>query len=145
MIGFLKVFGKGVLYTILFPFIVLIWALFTVYCIGLFIYQFFKSVILWIKGDSPFADTKEDVEAKRILMERMNQTTTSQQNDQYKDALIASLANAVVQQQSQMQQQQQQNPQNNVPIYDVFPTEELEHSEPSQLEQYFDEEKGDEE
>ena len=138
MIGFLKVFGKGVLYTILFPFIILIWVLFTIYCIGLFMYQFFKSVILWIKGDSPFADTKEDIEAKRVLLERQNQTVATQQNDQYKDALIASLANAVVQQQQQMQQQEKNQP-NELPTYDALPAEEIEHEEIAEIEQFVDE------
>ena len=72
MIGFLKVFGKGVLYTILLPFILLIWALFTVYCIFLFIFYFFRNNVVWLKGGSPFADMKEDVKAKQILLEQQN-------------------------------------------------------------------------
>lgn len=142
MIGFLKVFGKGVLYTILFPFIVLIWVLFTVYCIFLFIYSFIKSVILWIKGDSPFNDTKEDAEAKRILIDRQNQQNTSQTNDQYKDALIATLASAVAAQ-SQANQQMNQKPE--IPAVDVFPTAEIEQNEPTQLENYLGDEEEDNE
>lgn len=142
MIGFLKVFGKGVLYTVLFPFIVLILVLYTVYCIFLFIYTFIRAVILWISGGSPFDDTKEDVEAKRILLGRQNQETAAQQNDQYKDALIATLASAVAAQSQAAQQAQQ--PQQSVPTYDVFPTNELENNEPSQIEQYIDE-KGEDE
>lgn len=142
MIGFLKVFGKGVLYTILFPFIVLIWVLFTVYCIFLFIYSLIKSVILWIKGDSPFNDTKEDAEAKRILIDRQNQQNTSQTNDQYKDALIATLASAVAAQ-SQANQQMNQKPE--IPAVDVFPTAEIEQNEPTQLENYLGDEKEDNE
>ena len=142
MIGFLKVFGKGVLYTVLFPFIVLILVLYTAYCIFLFIYTFIRAVILWISGGSPFDDTKEDVEAKRILLGRQNQETAAQQNDQYKDALIATLASAVAAQSQAAQQAQQ--PQQGVPTYDVFPTNELEHNEPSQIEQYIDE-KGEDE
>ena len=142
MIGFLKVFGKGVLYTVLFPFIILIWALFTVYCIFLFIYSLFKNLIVWIKGGSPFGDTKEDIEAKRVLLERQNQQQTSQTNDQYKDALIATLASAVAAQSQAVQQQQSQ--QENVDTVDVFPTEQLDYNEPSQLENYL-EEKGEDE
>lgn len=142
MIGFLKVFGKGVLYTILFPFIVLIWVLFTVYCIFLFIYSFIKSVILWIKGDSPFNDTKEDAEAKRILIDRQNQQNTSQTNDQYKDALIATLASAVA---AQSQANQQMNQKQEIPAVDVFPTAEIEQNEPTQLENYLGDEKEDNE
>ena len=142
MIGFLKVFGKGVLYTILLPFILLIWALFTVYCIFLFIFYFFRNNVVWLKGGSPFADMKEDVKAKQILLEQQNKQETAQTNDQYKDALIATLASAVA---AQSQQQQSPQPQQNVPTVDVFPTQELEHhEEPTQLEEYL-EEKGDDE
>ena len=144
MIGFLKVFGKGVLYTVLLPFIILIWALFTVYCIFLFIYYFFRNNIIWLKGGSPFADSKEEVKAKQILLERQNQQNNSQQNDQYKDALIATLASAVAAQ-SQNAAQQQAQPQERVPMVDVFPTEEIEQKEPSQLEQYLEEQEGEKE
>ena len=139
MLGFLKVFGKGVLYTILFPFIVLILVLYTVYCIFLFVFEFFRSLILWIKGGSPFDDTPEDAEAKRILLAQQNQGTNVQTNDHYKDALIATLASAVA---AQSQAAQQNTQQQDVPTLDVFPTNELEHEEPSQIEQYIDE-KGD--
>lgn len=138
MLGFLKVFGKGVLYTILFPFIVLILALFTIYCIGLFIYQFIRAVITWISGGDPFADTKEDIEAKKILLERQNQGN-GPTADQTKDAVIAALANAVLQQQQNMQQQPNNPQEKEIPTYDVFPTEEIEQNEPSLLEQYIDE------
>ena len=120
----------------------LILVLYTVYCIFLFIYTFIRAVILWISGGSPFDDTKEDVEAKRILLGRQNQETAAQQNDQYKDALIATLASAVAAQSQAAQQAQQ--PQQSVPTYDVFPTNELENNEPSQIEQYIDE-KGEDE
>jgi len=141
MIGFLKVFGKGVLYTVLLPFIILIWALFTVYCIFLFIYYFFRNNIIWLKGGSPFADSKDDVKAKQILLERQNQQTNNQQNDQYKDALIATLASAVAAQSQNAAQQ----PQEQVPVVDAFSTESIEQKEPSQLEQYLEEQEGDKE
>ena len=142
MISFLKVFGKGVLYTVLLPFIILIWALFTVYCIFLFIYYFFRNNIIWLKGGSPFADTKEDAEAKRILLERQSQQANAQQNDQYKDALIATLASAVA---AQSQNAAQQQPQENIPAVDVFPSEQIEHQEPTQLENYLDNQEGEKE
>lgn len=130
MIGFLKVFGKGILYTILLPFILLIWAGFAVYCVFLFIIMLIKSIVTWITGGSPFSDTKDDIRAKKILLERQNQNTTPN-NDQYKDALIATLATAVA--------QQTNKPTNNVPTYDVFPTQEIEQtSEPTQLENYLE-------
>ena len=142
MLGFLKVFGKGVLYTVLLPFILLTLCLYTVYCILIFIYTLIKSLILWIMGNSLFNDTKEDIEAKKILLARQNQQTQTQTNDQYKDALIATLASAVAAQAQSAQQPSQ--PVNETPTLDVFPTNELEQQEPSQLENYLDE-KGDEE
>ena len=136
MIGFFKVFGKGVLYTILLPFILLIWALFTVYCVCLFIFEFFKSVVVWISGGSPFGDTKEDVKAKQILLERQNKEANAQNQEQYKDAIIATLASAVAQQ-AGINQQAPVNPQPN-PSYDVFPTQQIEENKPSQLETFID-------
>ncbi|GEM_PF-2739996 len=144
MIGFLKVFGKGVLYTVLLPFILLIWALFTVYCILLFIYTLFKSIIIWIKGSSPFADTKEDIEAKRILLERQNKQQASeaqQTSDQYKDALIATLASAVAAQ-SQAANNNQQNPA--IPTVEAYQPEAIELQDSEQIEEYTNE-KGDDE
>ena len=134
MFGFLKVFGRGVLYTVLLPFIVLIWVLFTVYNIFLFIVMFFISVIKWVKGGSPFADTKEDVQAKKLLLERHNQAATTEQTQQNKDALIAALASAVIQSTNQQNQSTEQT--QNVQTYEAYPAQEIESSEPTQIEHF---------
>lgn len=134
MFGFLKVFGRGVLYTVLLPFIVLIWVLFAVYNIFLFIVMFFISVIKWLKGGSPFADTKEDVQAKKLLLERQNQAATTQQTEQNKDALIAALASAVIQSTNQQNQSTEQA--QNVQTYDAYPAQEIDSSEPNQIEHF---------
>lgn len=134
MFGFLKVFGRGVLYTVLLPFIVLIWVLFTVYNIFLFIVMFFISVIKWVKGGSPFADTKEDVQAKKLLLERQNQAATTEQTQQNKDALIAALASAVIQSTNQQNQSTEQT--QNVQTYEAYPAQEIESSEPTQIEHF---------
>ncbi len=141
MFGFLKVFGRGVLYTVLLPFIVLIWVLFTVYDIFVFIVMFFISVIKWLKGGSPFADTKEDVQAKRLLLERQNQAATTEQTEQNKDALIAALASAVIQTTNQQNQNAEQT--QNVQTYEAYPAQEIESSEPNQIE-HFDNNEGEE-
>ena len=134
MFGFLKVFGRGVLYTVLLPFIVLIWVLFTVYNIFLFIVMFFIAVIKWVKGGSPFADTKEDVQAKKLLLERQNQTVAAEQTEQNKDALIAALASAVIQSTNQQNQGAEQA--QNVQTYEAYPAQEIESSEPNQIEHF---------
>lgn len=134
MFGFLKVFGRGVLYIVLLPFIVLIWVLFTVYNIFLFVVMFFVSVIKWVKGGSPFADTKEDVQAKKLLLERQNQASATEQTEQNKDALIAALASAVIQSTNQQNQSTEQT--QNVKTYEVYPAQEIESSEPTQIEHF---------
>ena len=106
MLGFLKIFAQGVLYVVLLPFILLILALYAIYCVFVFIYIAIRSVIVFFMGGTPLGDLPEDVEAKRILMEReaAKQENTTQ-----------SLADAIVQSQMQIaqslyQQQQAQQP-----------------------------------
>lgn len=142
MLGFLKVFGKGVLYTILLPFILLILVLYTVYCCFLFIYMLIKSLILWIMGNNLFSETKEDIEAKKILLAQQSQEQTSQTNDQYKDALIATLASAVAAQAQSAQQTNQQIEE--APALDATPVSEIDHDEPYQLENNLDEQEDEE-
>ena len=70
MLSFFKIFGQGVLYVILLPFIVLLLALYAVYCILVFIYMAIRNIIIFFSGGTPLGDMKEDVEAKKILMAR---------------------------------------------------------------------------
>ena len=70
MLSFFKIFGQGVLYVILFPFIVLLLALYAVYCILVFVYMAIRNIIIFFSGGTPLGDMKEDVEAKKILMAR---------------------------------------------------------------------------
>ena len=81
MLQFLKVFGRGVLVTLLLPVILLVWVIYGIYCIGLFIFMFFKSTIEYFQGKTFNADLPEDLEARRIVLEK------EKQNEQAKDAL----------------------------------------------------------
>ena len=69
MLKLLKVFGRGVLTTVLLPFILLIWLFYGIFCIGLFIVMFVKGVIAFFKGDLASSDLPEDIEARRLLLE----------------------------------------------------------------------------
>ena len=91
MLKLLKVFGRGVLVTVLLPFILLIWVLYGVYCIGLFIFMFFKSTIEFFQGKSFNADMPEDLEARRMLLEQ------EKTEAQAKDALSMMYQNAMTQ------------------------------------------------
>lgn len=70
MLGFLKVFLQGILYVVLLPLIVAILAIYAVYCAIVFIYIAIRSIIVFFMGGTPLGDLPEDVEAKRILLER---------------------------------------------------------------------------
>ena len=91
MLKLLKVFGRGVLTTVLLPFIVLIWALYGVYCIGIFVFMFFKTTIEYFQGKTFDADLPEDLEARRLLLEQ------EQKDAQAKDALSMMYQNAMTQ------------------------------------------------
>lgn len=70
MVNFLKAFGRGVLYVVLFPFAILLISCYAVVGFLIFLFLIGKSVILFFKGKTIFSDLPEDIEAKRILSER---------------------------------------------------------------------------
>ena len=93
MLHFLKVFGRGVLVTILLPFILLVWVLYGVYCIGLFVFTFFKSTIEYFQGKTFDADLPEDLEARRMLLEKEQQEEQAKQafNMMYKNTFTETI------------------------------------------------------
>lgn len=110
MLGFIKIFLQGLLYVVLLPLIIFVLALYAAYCIIIFVYMAIRSVIVFFMGGTPLGDLPEDVEAKRILMEReqvKNQDPTQ------------TLANAIAQ--SSMQIAQNMYAQQGAP--EVAPTE----------------------
>ena len=70
MLGFLKVFVRGIVCTVLLPLILAVWVLYGVYCFFAFIVMFVRSVILFFAGDNPTGELKEDIEAKKILEQK---------------------------------------------------------------------------
>lgn len=81
MLSLLKVFGRGILVTLLLPFIVLVWVLYALYCCGSFIYMFFKSLIDFFRGKDFSSEMPEDIESRRIVLE------SEKQNEQAKEML----------------------------------------------------------
>lgn len=103
MLGFIKIFLQGILYVVLLPFILLLLALYCVYCIIVFIYMAIRSVIVFFSGGTPLGDLPEDVEAKRILMER-EQAKSENTTQSLADALVQSqlqITQALLNQQNQ--------------------------------------------
>ena len=95
MLGFLKIFLQGILYVVTLPFTLLILAIYAVYCVVIFIYMAIRSIIVFFMGGSPLGDLPEDVEAKRILMER---------EEEKKANTVQSFADALAQSQAQLMQ-----------------------------------------
>ena len=67
MSNIFKNLGKGVLYVIAFPFIILAIALAGVAGIFIFIYELIKIIVLFFAGKSIFTPLDEDIKAKAIL------------------------------------------------------------------------------
>lgn len=67
MVNFFKNFGKGVLYVLVLPFLLVGLALYGVGALFVFIFLAFKGLILFFTGRSLYEDLPEDVEAKKRL------------------------------------------------------------------------------
>lgn len=72
MAAFFKLILHGFLYAIGLPFFVIALAIYSLYCLVMFIYEAIRSLFVFFKGGTPFGDLKEDAEAKKILLERQN-------------------------------------------------------------------------
>ena len=124
MLGFLKVFLQGILYVVLLPLILLTLVGYAVYCIFVFIYMAIRSIIVFFMGGSPLGDLPEDVEAKRILMEREQQKANTMQT--FADALVQSqvqIAQNILNQQN-VNSVPQQPTKTEQPVEEIYVTEE---------------------
>ena len=77
--NFFKLFLKGILVTILFPLILLVWVLYGVYCLGLFLVMFVKAVIEYFQGKEPAGEMIEDIESRRAILEKEEADAHAQQ------------------------------------------------------------------
>ena len=129
MLGFLKVFARGIICTILLPFILLIWVLYGVYCLVMFFVVLVKSIILFFAGENAAGDLKEDIEAKRILLEK--------EQSQVEQAQVMNMMyqNMAAQQQMFNQQMMQQQA---MPQQPVMPTQPVQPQPTAQQQNDFD-------
>lgn len=67
MINFFKNFGKGILYVLVLPVIIVALAIYAVVALFVFIFLAFKGLILFFTGRSLYEDLPEDKEAKKRL------------------------------------------------------------------------------
>lgn len=114
MVQFFKVFGRGVLYTVLLPFILVVWVLYGVYCLIIFIIMFIKSLIGFFKGESVTGETKEDQAARKMILEQeqAQQNATQMMSAMYQNVLAQAQAQQTMMQQNpgMMGQQMYQQP-----------------------------------
>lgn len=69
---FIKMIGRGILYIFLCPLLILLVALFSIVGIFIFLFLCVKSVFLFFYGKTIFSDLPEDIEARRILSEKLD-------------------------------------------------------------------------
>ena len=67
MLNFFKSFGKGILYVLVLPFLLVGLALYGVVAIFIFIFLAIKGLVLFFTGRSLYEDLPEDKEAKRRI------------------------------------------------------------------------------
>lgn len=72
MTNFFKGFGKGLLYVLLFPFILVGIVLYAVFGLFVFIFQLFKLIYLFFTGRTLYSDLEEDIAAKAALEKEQN-------------------------------------------------------------------------
>lgn len=69
MSAIFKSFGKGLLYVIIFPALVVAIAIYAVFGLFVFVFQFGKLIYLFFTGRTLFSDLEEDIAAKAKLSE----------------------------------------------------------------------------
>ena len=126
MLKLLKVFLRGLVVTLLLPFIVAVWVIYALYCVGLFLFMFVKTTIEYFKGLSFNTDLPEDLEARRIVLEK------EKRDEQAKDMLSSMYENSIAQQQANLYNQNEEineNSEENRDFLDEITTDEQEKKE----------------
>jgi hypothetical protein len=84
MIGFLKVFGQGILYVVLSPFIIAFFALYIVYALIMFIVQSIKYLFMFFLGRDFKNGFSEDIEARKRMQDLAFNPATGSYQDKSK-------------------------------------------------------------
>jgi len=87
MVSFFKNFGKGVLYVLVLPFLLVGLALYAVVAFFVFIFLSIKGLVLFFTGRSLYEDLPEDIEAKKRLAPPQAAAQASVSNEDISSAL----------------------------------------------------------
>ena len=90
MVNFFKNFGKGVLYVLVLPFLLVGLAIYGVVAFFIFVFLAFKGIILFFTGRSLYEDLPEDIEAKKRLNGQPTAEQTQVTNEDISSALNSS-------------------------------------------------------
>lgn len=80
MMSFLKTFGKGILYFIGLPFLIIFLILYGIYLFGIFLYYFLKMIIYFFKGKKFNLKDEMDDKALYILKQRKAEAINKELN-----------------------------------------------------------------
>lgn len=80
MMSFLKTFGKGILYFIGLPFLIVFLFLYGIYLFGIFLYYFLKMIIYFFKGKKFNLKDEMDDKALYILKQRKAEAINKELN-----------------------------------------------------------------
>lgn len=80
MMSFLKTFGKGILYFIGLPFLIVFLVLYGIYLFGIFLYYFLKMIICFFKGKKFNLKDEMDDKALYILKQRKAEAINKELN-----------------------------------------------------------------
>ena len=80
MMSFLKTFGKGILYFIGLPFLIVFLVLYGIYLFGIFLYYFLKMIIYFFKGKKFNLKDEMDDKALYILKQRKAEAINKELN-----------------------------------------------------------------
>lgn len=80
MMSFLKTFGKGILYFLGLPFLIIFLILYGIYLFGIFLYYFLKMIIYFFKGKKFNLKDEMDDKALYILKQRKAEAINKELN-----------------------------------------------------------------
>lgn len=109
----LKTFLKGILTTVMLPIILVVWCLYSVYCLSTFVVMFFINVVEFFRGIDYGGDLIEDLESRKIILEK------EQADEKTKQMVNILYQNALNQAAMAQQMQQEQAPVTPVQPYGI--------------------------
>lgn len=127
MMSFFKSFGKGIIYLLTLPVVLIVLAFYAVMGIFIFLFLMIKSCVLFFMGKTIFNDFPEDVKVKEILSPKKPEDEVEVIEPE-EDSTSSAFTHTYF-----------QGADTRYPIYEEKPAEEIEISEPEMIEEVIEE------